>query len=47
MGIVYEAEQQSPRRRVALKVVRGGHFVHREARPGADPGPREVARAGY
>ena len=27
MGIVYEAEQQSPRRRVALKVVRGGQFV--------------------
>jgi serine/threonine protein kinase len=24
MGIVYEAQQQSPRRRVALKVVRGG-----------------------
>lgn len=39
MGIVYEAEQPSPRRRVALKVVRGGQFVdeqylrmfHREA----------------
>jgi predicted Ser/Thr protein kinase len=27
MGIVYEAEQQSPHRRVALKVVRGGQFV--------------------
>ncbi len=27
MGIVYEAEQQSPRRIVALKVVRGGQFV--------------------
>ena len=27
MGIVYEAEQRSPRRRVALKVVRGGQFV--------------------
>ena len=27
MGIVYEAEQQHPRRRVALKVVRGGQFV--------------------
>jgi tetratricopeptide (TPR) repeat protein len=27
MGIVYEAQQQSPRRRVALKVVRGGQFV--------------------
>ena len=24
MGIVYEAEQETPRRRVALKVVRGG-----------------------
>jgi len=27
MGIVYEGEQQTPRRRVALKVVRGGQFV--------------------
>lgn len=27
MGVVYEAEQQNPRRIVALKVVRGGHFV--------------------
>jgi tetratricopeptide (TPR) repeat protein len=27
MGIVYEAEQQNPSRRVALKVVRGGQFV--------------------
>lgn len=27
MGIVYQAEQSSPRRRVALKVIRGGHFV--------------------
>jgi len=27
MGVVYEAEQQSPRRRVALKVIRGGQFV--------------------
>lgn len=27
MGIVYEAEQQTPRRRVALKVIRGGQFV--------------------
>ncbi len=27
MGVVYEAEQQSPHRRVALKVVRGGRFV--------------------
>ena len=27
MGKVYEAEQQHPRRRVALKVIRGGQFV--------------------
>jgi len=27
MGVVYEAEQDSPRRRVAVKVVRGGVFV--------------------
>ncbi len=27
MGIVYEAEQQNPRRRVALKVIRGGRLV--------------------
>jgi serine/threonine protein kinase len=27
MGVVYLAEQRSPRRRVALKVIRGGHFV--------------------
>jgi len=27
MGVVYEAEQASPRRRVAIKVVRGGEFV--------------------
>ncbi len=27
MGTVYEAEQESPKRRVALKVVRGGQFV--------------------
>ena len=27
MGVVYEAEQQQPRRRVALKVIRGGRFV--------------------
>ena len=27
MGVVYEAEQESPRRRVALKVVRGGAHV--------------------
>jgi len=39
MGVVYEAEQRSPRRRVALKVMRGSHLVdevharlfHREA----------------
>ena len=27
MGVVYEAEQNNPRRRVAVKVVRGGQFV--------------------
>ncbi|MBU1701664.1 MAG: serine/threonine-protein kinase [Candidatus Eisenbacteria bacterium] len=27
MGVVYEAEQQNPRRRVALKVIRGGAVV--------------------
>ncbi len=27
MGTVYEAEQEHPRRRVALKVIRGGQFV--------------------
>ncbi len=27
MGVVYEAEQQNPRRSVALKIVRGGPFV--------------------
>ena len=27
MGIVYEAEQKNPFRKVALKIVRGGHFV--------------------
>ena len=27
MGIVYEAEQQDPRRSVALKVIRGGPYV--------------------
>jgi len=27
MGTVYEAEQENPRRRVAVKVVRGGHLV--------------------
>jgi WD40 repeat protein/tRNA A-37 threonylcarbamoyl transferase component Bud32 len=27
MGVVYEAEQQHPRRHVAIKVVRGGRFV--------------------
>ena len=39
MGVVWEAEQQHPRRRVALKVMRQGHYVddlharmfHREA----------------
>ena len=28
MGIVYEAEQESPKRRVALKVIRAGHISH-------------------
>lgn len=27
MGAVYEAEQRNPRRRVALKAIRGGQFV--------------------
>ena len=27
MGVVYEAEQEKPRRRVALKVIRGGAYV--------------------
>lgn len=27
MGIVYEVEQQTPRRMVALKVIRGGHHI--------------------
>ena len=27
MGVVYEAQQESPRRKVAVKVVRGGEFV--------------------
>ena len=27
MGVVYEAEQQTPRRAVALKVIRGGQYV--------------------
>ena len=27
MGLVYEAEQLQPRRRVALKVIRGGGFI--------------------
>ena len=31
MGAVFEAEQQNPRRRVALKVMRGGPFVTEEA----------------
>jgi serine/threonine protein kinase/Tfp pilus assembly protein PilF len=30
MGVVYEAEQQDPRRTVALKVIRGGAFVDDE-----------------
>ena len=31
MGIVFEAEQQSPQRRVALKIIRGGPFAGRRA----------------
>src|SRR6188508_2176442 len=31
MGTVFEAEQQNPRRRVALKVMRGGPFVDEES----------------
>jgi eukaryotic-like serine/threonine-protein kinase len=31
MGVVYEAEQQHPRRPVALKVIRGGSFVDEHA----------------
>ena len=27
MGVVYEAQQQHPNRKVALKVIRGGQFV--------------------
>ena len=30
MGVVYEAEQLQPRRKVALKVVRGGQFVNEQ-----------------
>lgn len=30
MGIVYEAEQQHPRRLVALKVIEGGQWVSEE-----------------
>ena len=30
MGTVYEAEQQQPRRPVALKVVRGGHYIDQQ-----------------
>jgi len=31
MGVVYQAEQQDPKRRVALKVVRGGSFVDEQS----------------
>ena len=31
MGVVYEAEQQNPRRPVALKVIRGGRYVDEHA----------------
>ena len=27
MGVVYEAQQQRPRRKVAVKVIRGGQFI--------------------
>jgi serine/threonine protein kinase len=30
MGIVYEAEQDHPKRRVALKIIRGGQVVDEE-----------------
>src|SRR5262245_52005554 len=31
MGVVYEAEQQNPRRAVALKVIRGGAYIDDQA----------------
>jgi serine/threonine protein kinase/Tfp pilus assembly protein PilF len=57
MGVVYEVEQQSPRRSVALKVIRGGPFVdehsvrlfHREAQSLArlrHPGIAAIYEAG-
>ena len=33
MGIVYEAEQQQPKRPVALKVIRGGAYVDEHGGP--------------
>ena len=57
MGVVYEVEQQSPRRSVALKVIRGGPFLdehsirlfHREAQTLArlkHPGIAAIHEAG-
>jgi tetratricopeptide (TPR) repeat protein/tRNA A-37 threonylcarbamoyl transferase component Bud32 len=57
MGVVYEVEQQNPRRSVALKVIRGGPFVdehsvrlfHREAQSLArlrHPGIAAIYEAG-
>ncbi len=51
MGVVYEAEQQHPRRAVALKVIRGGYSVddsqvrmfHREAQTLASLKHRSIA----
>ena len=51
MGVVYEAEQQHPRRAVALKVIRGGYCVddsqvrmfHREAQTLASLKHRSIA----
>ena len=45
MGIVYEAEQQSPHRRVALKVVRGGQLRRRASTSGCSGARRRRWRA--